>query len=341
MRVSEAARDTSFSGLFSAASAREVLGQVPARAHAVRVLTAGHWGLADWIEAWIERCEAAGRPVEALDLTCWATSVAVASVVGDWLARFDGRVRLVIDSFMLTRGRARRGDTPFERMVEILGAERWRAGVTHWKGAVLHGSDVVLVSTGNLEVARRSEAMMADVDPAWAAEVGRWFDAAFEHVRPTELVPKEAVATRNRLRSRMNSDLWRAFDLACSARCAELQGLSVPPPETETDMPARPLAPAAPPAEDSHGPLLSEIELADVLRGKIQARLQANAMLSVAESGELVRQLRELTDLKGAARRADLRLAGEVCDVMEAAILPRSVAERRAVAERGLRGLIP
>ena len=315
-----------------------MLAQMPVGAHSVRLLTAGHWGLADWIDAWIERCAASGRPVTGLDLTCWTTSADVASKVGDWLGRFDGRVRLVIDSFMLVRNKTKRGDTPFERLVEVLGAERWRAGVTHWKGARLVGADVVLVSTGNLETARRVEVMIADRDPAWAAEVGRWFDAAFTYVKPYELVPKEDEA-RKRLRTRANSDLWRAFDLAASARVAELQGIPLSVPVTETDMPGAP-DPAAgaasgPPPEDA-GPPMTPVQLMRLACSRIQARLRGNAAIGTSEMGDMVQQLREAADVLGAAEAADLRIAGEVCDVLEEALVPRALAERRAVALAGL-----
>lgn len=316
MRISEAVRDASVCGLFSRDTARELLTAAPADMASFRCLTAGGpgQGLGAWVSAALERWPAS----TGLDISAWALTDLDA--LRAWAERFGpGRVRVVMDSFVLERhdGKA------YRAVVEVLGPGQVRLGCTHAKVARLVGADVVIAASGNIERTpnRRVENIAVDVDPVWAAEVGRWFDVAFEHVDAS----LEARALWDR-------SMRGAFRLASTARSGAVRGEVLPAPSNQppsADSLER--AAAALPEGGGDPSMRSTLES---LHTAINRRLAG-----VVADGELVSLSRAALALDATLdgyRVAEMGLLGALCDVLEAAIEPRARAERERVAAAGI-----
>lgn len=202
MRISEARRLESFAGLYAGTPAREVLARVPpASSMAVRVVTSGERGqtLADFVSACLERWPA----VRGLDISIW--SLSATDTLRAWVERFGGpsAIRVITDSFLVERN----SGAAWKRVIAILGASQVRVGATHMKAVRLVGTDVCLMSSGNLEGAnRRQEFVEVVEDASWSAALGSWFDVAFQQVDPG-LSPRPIA----------DAALRRGFSLAASA----------------------------------------------------------------------------------------------------------------------------
>ena len=205
------------------------------------------------------------------------------------------------DSFVVER----HGGKRYREVVSILGAAQVRLGATHTARSLYSAAATSVISaSGNVKRVpnRRTENVSIDVDPAWAAE-GR---AVVRHGLRERVGQPGGAAVVGSLAPPCVRGVRRG------ARGAGRTGLDSGRGRRTRNR----LVPIA--GRWGIGPPRSRRRV----RRQIQVKLSG-----VVEAGDLpalARAVSMLQDMEGAARRADLRLASGVADVLERAIEPRA-----------------